>query len=774
MVKKTNINNSILDDTTYESYNSDVKEEKKNEPIDDDPFVNYFSITENNPENDGFEQNESFYPDEELAQNESKYADYDEDNYLPPVRFHPGLATTTEARDNYENIYSDHLPFVTQIPIGPRAQPLTLLSWNVLESDGGNGFAASEIDESTGQIPHYYGETDDQRQARFEQIALSLANMIQNTSPDVVLLQEIEDKPGLLLDAIRLTIGAEYSIVMEEYTDFDDDGLPVTKRRAAANGGNIVLCRDATVQSHSCRKGTTRGLGGIDNLEEVITGFENIITLTNGREVRIRNCHSQFFSHTPLEHERVISAFLSENKNDNITRIVAGDFNCPVSKLPGSAPELVTSSVAAPYFTHKTDAIQHGHYIDGAYYRTAGAKTLHQAETIQYNPVTGLPFRDEEITATPENIPPQQEAIFRRFRPAMQIDNLYRATAFDDITNNEITPDQISAIDEQFVLQFESTLRLRYATNLFNQPGLCAFGLTIQETATFRALFPNFQYTVHIDPRDDEKKTFIISAPQSDSLKFIKAMNALPWIRVLPAIKQKSPQTYDAVVKLITANANSNRITFNYAAKAFEALLLLPLTLKIKASNSRLHTEIRNLIHCVCNDKEISSTQATTIFTHVHALLTPIAMNEQPNMQQIAQTKDALDKEVHYTPLMSRSSKIAIGATVGAIAGIAIFGVIVTALTLGAGILPLATLGSAIAFSIFGSGLTIGGAATGAAIANEKAKINPKLSPQYKNAYNSTVKETFKLFKPEKPKPPTEESLIIPDSSNSWSHQKMD
>ncbi|MBY0545546.1 MAG: hypothetical protein K2Q14_08400, partial [Gammaproteobacteria bacterium] len=87
------------------------------------------------------------------------------------VPYHPGLTTPQGARKNYNRVYSDHLPFVTSIAVGKKKKPVKFLSWNVLEFDGGNGFADKD---DQGNLCINYGETKAQEAARHQRIAQAL------------------------------------------------------------------------------------------------------------------------------------------------------------------------------------------------------------------------------------------------------------------------------------------------------------------------------------------------------------------------------------------------------------------------------------------------------------------------------------------------------------------------------------------------------------------------------------------------------------------------
>lgn len=628
----------------------------------------------------------------------------DEVNIEDLVPYHPGVSTTAEAQKDYKPIHSDHQPFRTKI------NELTLISWNVLESDGGNGFAYKDADNQ--RFVHYYGEKDPQADARHDQIAVALRKMCDNHQPEVVLLQEIEVREGqyLLFAKIQEALGNEYVAVTETYQGFNDEGQPVQSQRIAARGGNIAFYRKGTFASATLEKGKVSGMGGADGLDEIITGYENVLTTLDGRVIRVRNVHSAAFSHLPLEHEKVITAYLNEGLKNGVAHIVIGDFNCPVSKLPGTPNELVTSSVAPPYFTAHDSPIQQGHYIDGAFFTDLATNEIRQADTIQLDPKTGLPFDPISIAEMPKNIPAIQLEVFKRFRPAISVDACYKAVPFADINSHSapLTAGQITSVDNYLNKTFNSTVRVRYATDLFNNPGMSAFGFTANEFNMLKDWFPDaeFQYSTHVDYREPSHKTYIVSIPAGtlNTLKFVKALNAIELIRNLPKIKgnDQAPEMHDAISELIQAVVNDDSISFN---------------------------------------------QSTAVYQHFLEPVDALAKARPLDTEKMQASEQNLHSTLNRVVNMKKATKAAIWGAIGVVIGFAVGFVVGTLITAGAASVPVACLGAAIGGAIFGAEISVAGAIVGAGIGCQQAA---DLTPEYKAAYNkasSVVGNWAQMFK---------------------------
>ncbi|MBY0544189.1 MAG: hypothetical protein K2Q14_01410, partial [Gammaproteobacteria bacterium] len=618
--------------------------------------------------------------------------------------------------------------------------------------------------------------------------------MTNNASPDVITLQEITADKGLLKEILAV-IGDQYEVTMEV------DKYNAGKEKVADAGANITLVRKNKFSANNYARGTHYG---------TIDSWQNHLTLKSGEKLCIRNVHAAF-QHTPLKHEKSILSFLFQNRKkaevtDDTTNVTIGDFNAAVSSAPGTPLEYSATSVAPGGFTPEYP-IQHGHKIDAAFAYHPHTQTTQQARTIQYNPQTGLPFTAAEIARPPESMPDQQRDIFYRFRPAMHIDHIYAPQPFDDICTNSILPGEISQLDDDF--NKKNTLNLRYATDLFNHPGLSAFGPYgneqlphewLQTWENYRNLFPEFQYVTHND------NTKLMNASKDQSLAFIKALNAY---ELLLKFSSEVFQT-DALKKLVQAvvwNADisfkESEVIFDWILskshncltsfidnmivsddsneslryveeqdfdKLFKGVKALTLFVKVseqndetgtienktlKSDNEWVNNHVNKLIKTVVDGSDFTVKEAGVIFKHFHEPVDAIIQDRQPDMEILEKTKTDLDKEVHYNSHWSTQTKKNIGTAAGVIVGGSIFiGTLVTigVLTGGIGTLPFLT-GTLLV--ILGIAAPVGSAKIGRDVGEMSAykgkTVKPTLSGQYQKTFNSAATAVFTtLFKPKK------------------------
>jgi hypothetical protein len=278
------------------------------------------------------------------------------------LRYHPVLPTTDEAATDYNLVTADHVPHLAHI------DDITVLIWNVLQFDSGNGFASLEDGLS-------YKETDAERQARHARISAAIKRITDIHQPPFIALQEITDRDPGLLDAILNILADEYGCVQR------DDGT------RSKTGGVVTLFRRSALLEPPQHEDITNRIGTSS------TRF----TLANGKTGRLFNVHpmySQIIAHA----ETGITEYLLDTSQDDDYAIVAGDFNAHIAPI-SEVPQSITTCVAAPFFRDKKR--QGAAAVDGAFYWLRHERRLTQADCDHLDPATGQVISLKELAPLP-------------------------------------------------------------------------------------------------------------------------------------------------------------------------------------------------------------------------------------------------------------------------------------------------------------------------------------------------------------------------------------
>lgn len=358
-----------------------------------------------------------------------------------PKSYHPALPAIHEAKENYESVTSDHVAFLTHIPLPPELETkemkeVALVSWNVLEGDSFNGFAPLGKSE--------YGETEIQRNARYARIVESIDKFIALHRPQFITLQEISGNENYegLYKLIQQKIGNQYGSVK-----FKDNVVDY--------GGCVTFYNLAQWEpeiSSTTTRGSLRndGLGGNKVKFKSISNEKLIIKITNG--------HPEF-NHHPESHENRISKALKLEKDETLS-VVVGDFNCCIAPL-ADTPKNITTSVAPNIF--RDGKLQGACSIDGCFY--SFGELTKQAEIQHLNPTTGAVYNEAELAALDlDSLSEKQQTEITNYSMAISVDSSFNT--------DKIIDEKLTIFEYQQLLREtlgDSTALVRPAKNINNE-----------------------------------------------------------------------------------------------------------------------------------------------------------------------------------------------------------------------------------------------------------------------------------------------------------------
>lgn len=446
-------------------------------------------------------------------------------SYLPGV-----LPSIESAKEKYSNVTSDHAPILLTIPYPEEGrEPVKVVSWNVLETDSGNGFA------SNNQIN--YGETTEEMDARHQRIADSLGRFAKNHSPQFITLQEILNREPYLIEKIKKELGPDYECVMV-------DGKVVD------SGGCITLYRvDQFVPLVTKEDGDcfNKGLPGGN-----ITKFKSLTD--EDQEIRIANVHHRFTELT-VQHEESIKKFLTgqdqikpvPDLSKKTLSIMAGDFNGSIVRLDGKQCNQTTSVSPSKFRVDAGDQeviaackaglqVQGAWAIDGGFYSFRGKKDFwvgvacRQATSQLLNPFSGNPLSDDKLKPiNRDKLLPLQRKEIHNLRLVISVDDSYTE---DKIISNGKDSFTLFEYEERLREDFnlgegsEGPIYVRRAANLNNEKGI---GIVINKELYdyfIKLKHPSFQLNVKGD--DVTGRSFrVIYANDANVPKLMKEMSVL-------------------------------------------------------------------------------------------------------------------------------------------------------------------------------------------------------------------------------------------------------
>ncbi len=217
-------------------------------------------------------------------------------------RLHPTLPTQEEAQANPALVYSNHVPFLVEIPDSEDG-PVKILSWNVNEN---NGLKAFGIDS----------EVEEERNARLERIAEAIIRFIQTHQPDFISLQGlVEDRDRI--SPLLLTIDRELEAASLRY-----------ESRSSSNNGCLTLFNVAKFSHTPGSNNMPRPVfDGISPLRGHYSEYWRGINQKN--PILLANIDLGS-SQTSMDHENSVKYFF-DHGTDTDLKIIIGNFNCDVA-----------------------------------------------------------------------------------------------------------------------------------------------------------------------------------------------------------------------------------------------------------------------------------------------------------------------------------------------------------------------------------------------------------------------------------------------------------
>lgn len=598
--------------------------------------------------------------------------------------YHPALPSTQGAKTNYEMITSDHIPLLASIPCPDNEagiQEIKIITWNVLENDGGNGFSEPN------SVRMRYGESDEQRSDRHSRIAYSLAQFVKNYHPDFITLQEIEisdqKNPYSLFNIIKKQLGKSYGCVKVirkgieerknsegifeeheiEYTEFVDSQGCVTLY-------NKNLFKTSLPPTIKQKKDLIHA-----EMNGSITKFTSVID--PNFEVKISNAHHNFNEKITV-HEKHIEDFLHNQDTNKLpsdkSKItvngVFGDFNGSIASVDAEE-ENITTSVAPPGF--RKDGLQGAWGIDGGFYSVNGG-VCKQAVTQQLNPLTGKLYSKKELSTSQfDHLDDPKKKEVNRFRPIICVDEAYK-------TKKIIENHTIYSYEEKLRSEFgDNRIYVREARNLRNQAGISI--IANKELGYHFTLLnaPLLQTSIH-DDLESGQPFYCISTAANNSQQLNRLINLLIQHKDLYEFSQ---QLYSMQKKV--------------TGEIFE---------KFKALFISFHDE----------KIDWKNPAYTTILKHITQEAEKLCVNPKPSFKEIEASAKQLQREIYGTPPLNPKIKALIFGIIGALVGAAlglVFGAAATFYAGGFGSFPAALLGAVkgftVATAIATGGLTLGG-----------------------------------------------------------------
>lgn len=363
------------------------------------------------------------------------------------IAYHPALPTIAEAKADYQQVTSDHVPYLVSIPLDKQplqsgqAQEIKIVSWNVLQSDAYNGFAPVG-NRGT------YGETKEEENARHERIATSIAKFSQVYEPQFITLQEISaTSTDTLYKMIKDKLGDHYDFVKchDEIVDLNGCITLYNKKQFEVS---------KSPEFNQMKGFKYSALGGIKTNFSMIGNPEF--------KINIANIHADF-NHHPVSHENNVKTFLNGDE-DSAVSVVIGDFNCNIAPVVAKKKN-ITTSVAPEMFRN---GMQGACAIDGCFYSLnhSGNK---QAEIHHLDPKTGSCYTDDQLSPIETNtLNPAQKNEIESYRMIMCVDDTMRDAK---ICEN----DEFTLLTYQIFLQKQfnsSSMIVRFSRNLNNENGL--------------------------------------------------------------------------------------------------------------------------------------------------------------------------------------------------------------------------------------------------------------------------------------------------------------
>ncbi|KTD48688.1 hypothetical protein Lrub_1039 [Legionella rubrilucens] len=327
-----------------------------------------------------------------------------------PPRLHPLFPTLDEVQNHPDLAYSDHLPIVTQVPLGKNKKPLVMISLNILGTSACSGIHATNSNEDTAK--------------RHQRIITGLANGIKKHQAEVLFLQEAGES---VIEDLRAALGDDWEIKAEFNT-----GLVTCYSKKRFEEQSTRLDRKARIRSVTVKDKDNKGLT-ID--------FHNTWGI---------------YSAFPDGHEKLYGALLTNTASE--VSIILGDTNSRLAPLDDTPRNIMTGVIPNELNQHyglPPDA-QSGDHPDGGFYRDATG--IHQLET------QGLDFKSGNAVVDSRSVKEINPHL--EFRMIMCLDDSYKVS-------REINDETIFDYEQGLRKQLKKPdILVRMAADTFNHKAI--------------------------------------------------------------------------------------------------------------------------------------------------------------------------------------------------------------------------------------------------------------------------------------------------------------
>lgn len=344
--------------------------------------------------------------------------------------FHPLLPTPQQAHEHSDQIYSDHLPILTVLPLYPQNE-LNVVSWNVLDENQAYGFKLPNVRDTVETLPD--------SKTRHDKIIQTLIRFFDSENnnavhADVVVLQEASND---LIARLERMESVPFSMVKSE-------------------SGKLTLYNPKQLK-----------LIG-DPVDDLRSGMLTTRFSYDGLTFSITNVHLGH-QDLPVETEDQVINVLKNKNNGDVNHLVLGDFNCRIAPTDRESRSIMTG-VCPASFRRDDNGREIGQGIDwtdGAYCLSQrGSLVQLPCETI--DPMTGAAFKMPKAQGLLDGRNEAQQTELSEFRISM--------CCADEFKFNPVFS------GEQTIYQYQDSLRditgdpqllVRIGANAINEQAVC-------------------------------------------------------------------------------------------------------------------------------------------------------------------------------------------------------------------------------------------------------------------------------------------------------------
>ena len=303
------------------------------------------------------------------------------------VNVNSAFPTLQQTADNYDLIYSDHLPIYTTIPINANHNDdLRALSYNVMGARAENNLTRTLEDE-------------DKSIARYGRIAHGLKNCADNLGLDLILLQEVSST--LMIKQLSEALGDDWCI---QPGDVENEKFPA-QQLTCYRKSRLLPVPNLEIKQNN--KFTQYEDAAWDARKKTL--FSTFKCLASGKRINLCNVWSEYniFPNATEEYYKT----LLMNKKENEVSIILGDTNSRIAPVDDKQRNLTTGIV--PYMFNnnyqiKPD-IQIPDHPDGGFY--SSDEKIHQLVHVPVNIINGQEITDKHLKSIEQSIPQYYRAI---------------------------------------------------------------------------------------------------------------------------------------------------------------------------------------------------------------------------------------------------------------------------------------------------------------------------------------------------------------------------